>query len=467
MFVGIQVYGHNFFDEGVENALDYMREIGDVNAVMPMVYSYYGAKNRPVKLLAKHGAYEPRTEVGRTLPLLWIDPDPRRYTTGVGHAPRTSEQEYHDRDLLGELIPAAKSRGIEVVPRILGGGAREALERVPGWEQVLASDAHGRLALQPCPNNKQFRDWLTASVADMIARYEISGIQYGAERSGPLPELLLGRGEPVCFCERCRAIAHDRGIDGERAAKGFRELAAHLAAWKDEPPMEGYFISVLRLLLEYPQVMAWESFYNDSIESLTGVVYGLVKRTNANLHVGAHVLHRSAIFDFFYRAETRYDTLADSCDWIKPLVYHDIAGPRIRDLFIKSMEHSLFGDLPAKLRLEFFYHIMGFDPEREPALDELDQGMSEEFVYREVRRAVVGSKGKVPIYAGIGMDIPHATGSHANGEPWSTTSDREKLYRATKRAFDAGATGIVHSREYDEMREDSLLAVRKAIREVV
>lgn len=466
MFVGIQVYGHNFFDQGIGSALDYMREAGDVNAVMPMVYSYYGAKNRPAELLARHGDYEPRTERGRNLPSLWIKPDSAVYKGGLQHASRPKDQEYADRDLLAELIPEAKKRSIQVVPRILGGGAREALERIPGWSVTLATDAYGRPALQPCPNSPEFRQWLTASVEDMVRRYEIDGIQYGAERSGPLPELLLGRGEPVCFCERCRDIAARKGIDGEQAAAGFRELDRRLREWREEDPFDGYFVSVLRILLAYPAMMAWEGFYNDSIESLTPVVYGLVKRMKSSLHVGAHVLHRSAIFDFFYRAETDYATIADSCDWIKPLVYHDVAGPRIRDLFVKSMEHSLFGDFPERFRLEFFYYIMGFDPKREPGLEEMDRGMSEEFVYREVSRAVHGAGGRVPVYAGIGMDIPYGQSSLDGSEQaWPTTRDREKLYRATKRAFDAGAGGIVHSREYDEIREESLLAVRRAIRE--
>lgn len=51
--------------------------------------------------------------------------------------------------------------------------------------------------------------------------------------------------------------------------------------------------------------------------------------------------------------------------------------------------------------------------------------------------------------------------NHAGMQPFP--SDPDKLTRAVTRAFDAGANGIVISREYDEMRLPSLRAIGRAV----
>jgi len=50
--------------------------------------------------------------------------------------------------------------------------------------------------------------------------------------------------------------------------------------------------------------------------------------------------------------------------------------------------------------------------------------------------------------------------------PGSPPDDPDAVYRATLKAFDAGAHGIVVSREYEEMKVANLRAVGRAYREV-
>lgn len=71
---------------------------------------------------------------------------------------------------------------------------------------------------------------------------------------------------------------------------------------------------------------------------------------------------------------------------------------------------------------------------------------------------MASAAGKTKIYTGIGFDVPWGSNTFA-GEP-------ENVYRAVLRAFDAGASGIVVSREYEEMRLPNLRAVGRAMREV-
>jgi hypothetical protein len=79
-------------------------------------------------------------------------------------------------------------------------------------------------------------------------------------------------------------------------------------------------------------------------------------------------------------------------------------------------------------------------------------------VYRETRRVVEDVAGRAKVYAGIGIDIPGNGGTFA--------SNPEGVYQATRKAFEAGAEGVLISREYDEMRLPNLQAVGRAMREV-
>lgn len=74
---------------------------------------------------------------------------------------------------------------------------------------------------------------------------------------------------------------------------------------------------------------------------------------------------------------------------------------------------------------------------------------------RETRRGVDAVVGKIPISAGVGFDTPFDK-EHFRGQP-------EQVYQATLKACKAGATGLLLSREYDEMRLDNLQAVGRAV----
>jgi len=71
---------------------------------------------------------------------------------------------------------------------------------------------------------------------------------------------------------------------------------------------------------------------------------------------------------------------------------------------------------------------------------------------------VDGAAGHAAVYCGVGLDIPWNDRCFA--------SKPQSVYEATTKAFDAGADGIVISREYDEMRVPSLQAVGRAVRQL-
>jgi hypothetical protein len=101
--------------------------------------------------------------------------------------------------------------------------------------------------------------------------------------------------------------------------------------------------------------------------------------------------------------------------------------------------------------------MFGYDKKSEPTVEQLDKrGFSADYVYRETKRSVASAAGKTKIYTGIGFDVPWG--------PATFTGDPEDVYRAVLNAFEAGASGIVVSREYEEMRLENLKAVGRAVR---
>lgn len=108
-----------------------------------------------------------------------------------------------------------------------------------------------------------------------------------------------------------------------------------------------------------------------------------------------------------------------------------------------------------------FYRVFGHDPEKQPGLDDLDRkGLGPEYVYRETLRCKRGVGERAKVYAGIGIDVPWYVPNGMEPRP----SDPDQLAAAVRRAFDAGADGVLASREYDEMRISSLEAFGRAVR---
>ena len=98
--------------------------------------------------------------------------------------------------------------------------------------------------------------------------------------------------------------------------------------------------------------------------------------------------------------------------------------------------------MPLSESLDLYYDLFGCDKKSEPRLENLDiAGFSPDYVYRETRRSFASAEGKTKIHLGIGFDVP-----------WNSThvaADPEKVYECVRKAFAAGADGIVVSREYE------------------
>ncbi|GAA4994182.1 hypothetical protein [Actinopolymorpha pittospori] len=458
-FVGVQLGSHSVFDEGANHVLDTLQQRGKINAVFVYTHEYHKfIPNRPPEGMADHGKGV-WTPVSRNVTHKWVRTNPDTYAGTLLRHVEDPNKEYAGRDVIEELTEPARARDMKVFARFLEGHSPWLSGFVPNWPKVLTIDIHGRRDTLPCWNNPDYRGWLVSTVEDLFLTYpQLAGFKYGAERSGPLPTLFTTGRVPGCFCEHCQKAADRRGVDVDRARRGLTELYNLVRDCRNgDRPNDGAMVTLLRILLKYPEVLAWEYGWHQAKESVAKEMYGTIKAIRPDASVGWHVYH-PITWDPFYQAEMDYDDLVHYSDWIKPVVYHDIAGVRIRDRFIHPLTKSVFADTSPEVIRDLLFDVLGYDRDLEPALDDLPtQGMSAEYVFRQVQRCVRAVKGRVPVYAGVGFDVP------TDGNP--IRSSTEKVQLATRRAFEAGADGLLVSREYDEMRLENLDAVGRAIQD--
>lgn len=299
--------------------------------------------------------------------------------------------------------------------------------------------------------------------------YPIDGSQWGAERVGPLSGLLWRGETPFCFCPHCEERARRAGIDPGRARRGFTSLSEMIAGLRrvGTRPVEGVFTLVLRHLMQFPEILAWDYQWRLALEEQGRRTHALVKAARPDAQVGRHFDHQNTSWDGLFLAQFSYADVAPYADFIKPILYHDILGPRIRWWHLERLQQGPLAELSLAQSLELFYALRGYDPRSEPKLEELDRrGFSADYVAKETHRIVDVVEGRCAVVPGIGVDVPNNI-RRENAPPEHTFgSTPAGLRSAVTAAFGAGAAGILISREYDEMRVANLRAIGETLRDL-
>ena len=458
-FNGVQMGPHTILDEGIERTLDLLAETAATNVVMPYSHAYNAGLVKPLRDRADHGV--PLTDnAGRKFPLVYVRTHDQYYKdTTLRHQRLDASFEHQSRDLFSEIVAPARARGMKVYARVLESSAMSRV--VANYAKVCTRDVHGRPTATACWNHPEYVGFWADTMEDLFRSYELDGIQWGAERQGPLMNVILpwNNDPPSCFCEHCNARGRAAGIDPERARQGFEALHAYVQGqMAGRPrPADGQFVGFVRLLIRYPEILAWEYQYRLGREAIGEAMYRRVKSITPSAEVGWHVDHQPSSWDIVYRAELSYEEMAPHADFVKIIAYHNVLSPRIRDWYLPRFQKTIFGEMTLEESLSLYYDIFGYDKKTEPSLAELGRrGFSPEYVYRETKHSVASANGRTKIYTGIGFDVPG-----------SLPDDPETIYQVTVRAFQGGAHGIVASREYEEMKLDHLRAVGRAYRDVV
>ncbi|HUJ72207.1 MAG TPA: hypothetical protein VLZ30_08170 [Verrucomicrobiae bacterium] len=373
--------------------------------------------------------------------------------------------EFGDVDVLAHVIPAAQKRKIRTFAWIIEDNRRPA---IPHWEPLYEVDFRGRRSEGhpggPCYNNSQYRAWLLGLVEDYARSYEIDGIMWGSERQGGLLNALGAyhngeRTDPArvtCFCEFCVNKAKGLGIDVDRARRGFTELETFVRNGRaHQRPRDGYFVSFWRLLLKYPELLAWDNLWVTSRHEMERDLYNKVKSIKPSLTVGWHLWHNLS-FSPFHRAEEDFAELTAWSDFIRPALYSNSAGERMRT-FVDSTHQNVFGDVPPDETLEFLYRVLNY---QEAPYDKMSAtGFSADYVLRETRRALEAVAGThTEVWPGIDIDVPVPAGT--------SQCTPESVKEETLAVFKAGAQGIMLSRNYVEMKPEHLAGAGAALREL-
>lgn len=458
--VAIQVGAVSFVDEGVAPVLDMVQERGAVNALFlatPTWTRGTGGRQLPGYPLPDHGVQE--HDLG------WIGGNyatvhPEFYggtaLGAVGRAP-----EHPDWDMLASVLPEARTRGMKSYAWIEESGYAQALRDYPGFPKVLEVDVWGRPTTRPCFNNPDYRGWHLSIVEDYLKSYDLDGIAWCSERPGPLNLVIEGpvaAGAVSCFCGHCRVLAAERGVDAGRAVEGFGKLLEwNQRVASGDRAADGAFVTFWRLLLKYPEILAWQALWTDSQRQMYRDIYGVAKACKESVEVGWHVYHNLS-FSPFYRADQDYAELGKTSDFIKVVTYDNCAGPRFHH-WVDRIGRSIFADASADEIYPLMLKLLQLD---EGSYDELPQsGFTADYVRRETSRAVAGVPDECKIYPGIDIDIPVGGGTTK-----VTSCTPKSVHDAVLAAFDGGAKGVVLSRKYSEMWLDNLGGAGDAIREL-
>ncbi len=362
--------------------------------------------------------------------------------------------------MLEAVIPAARAHDIKVYSFVLENTHSGLTRSVPNWPKVLQVDGWGRTDNYACLRNPDYVNWWLSIVEDQVKSYPIDGLMFGSERNGPLGNTIAGGGlarnaNPYCFCEHCVAAGEQRGIDHRRAREGYLALFRLAQEELEEPDTDSSFVRYLRLLLGYPEIMAWDQLWYDGYQDLQKRIYGEVKFLAPDVQVGWHIWHSNS-FSPLLRAQIDFRDIVAYSDFIKPVLYNVCAGYRLHE-HVRRVTRSIFRGVNEQTVFDLYRSVLGYD-ESVPFEELATLGLSPDYVLRETRRTVRAVHGQANVYPGL--DINVASPQHVK------KAAPEDVRASVRAALEGGADGIVLSRKYAEMKWENLEAAGSAWRDV-
>ncbi len=453
--IGIQVGAVSFVDEGTPQVLDLMRESAAINTLFVATFTYgrgIGGRQPRGSALPDHGKqeYDDNFRGGN-----FATPH-RQFYRGTSITPEKAP-DHPGYDVLADVVPKAHERKMKVIPWFEDVIAND----VPGFDKAREVTLTGRPSTFACSRNPRTRAFWLGLVEDYLRSYDVDGLMWGSERQGPLGNALVANhagagagGGIACFCQFCLAAARREGINVERAKTAYMELASWATAMRDgKKPVDGAFVTFWRLLVKYPEILAWERLWNEALNDTYRAMYALAHRIAPGKGIGWHIWHNNS-FSPFYRAEQDYAELAKHSDFLKVVMYNFCGGERLAQ-YARSVQRSVFADFSPEQVLALTYDMQQY---HDVPLDQLAaRGLSADYVKSETKRAIAGAGPAMKIWPGLDVDVP--TGAN------SKKAEPDDIYAAVRAAFDGGAHGVLLSRKYSEMRLSTLRAAGQAVRD--
>jgi hypothetical protein len=456
--VGIQIGAVSFNDEGADQVIEECQKGAFVDTLLVATFSYgrgIAGRQLPGQPLPDHGKqqYDKDTFSGGC----YTHYDRKYFANTTFKDFRATD--LGDYDVLADVIPKAKKHGVKTIAwfeDVVG-------KNLPGVQPLQDVNLHGEKIGTMNFNAPEHQAWILGMVENWTRNYDLDGIMWGSERQGPLCNMLgASHSHPslssICdFSDHTIAKAKAQGINADRAKQGFLELEKFVTATrKGAKPADGCYVTLWRLMLRYPELLAWEALWTRSLRETQKSIYDKIKSIKPEMGVGWHIWHNNS-FNPIYRAEQDYAEMAPYTDFLKVVIYQNCAGERMVD-YVNSVGDTYFGDIPKQELLDFHYRVLDYGPEAD--MQHLAaKGFSADYVLRETKRAKAGLAGtKTKLWPGIDIDIP--TGANSAKSTPQMTRD------VVEAAFKGGADGVILSRKYSEMKLANLRAAGEALRDL-
>lgn len=404
--IGIQISAISFIDEGISQVLDILQEKGQVNTLFLSAFTYdlgTGGRQVPGRPLPDHGKQEYDNFHGGN----FATPHSRFYQDTVFRD--TKAPDLGKMDILERVLPETKKRGMKVYAWDYNIFRTD----TANVQKLEEEDVDGNKLSTCCAYNPDYQNFVIDLIRDHCTSYDIDGVMWGAEQQGPLNNLIganTWKHPGSCFCQFHRKAAKERGIDVDRALEGYRKLITFTSeARANQRPVDGYFVEFWRIMVEYPEILAWEKLWNDGKYGTYKDIYKTAKSVRPQLQVGFHIWH-IASFSPFFRAEQTFDKFATYADFLKPVLYNNSAGPRYAT-YLDRLHETIFHDVPSEELLDLHNQWMGYEGMANSPMSMQSlptSGFPAEYVFRETRRSLDDVRGKCKIYPGIDVDIPTA-----------------------------------------------------------
>ncbi len=435
--IGLQIGAVSFVDEGVEPVLDILQSKGSVNTLFIAAFTYgrgIAGRQVPGQPLPDHGKqqYDSDTFHGGSYASI--------HAQYYANTPLKNLRapDLGSFDVFASVLPASRKRGMKNIAWF------EDVFRadIPNVAQVQEKDMHGRNAATLCFNNPGYRNFLLDLVEDYARSWDLDGIMWGSERQGAFANALRSTdpGMVTCFCEFCQKKATARGVSVPRAREGFTALEKFVRASRGgATPVDGGYVELWRLLLRYPELLAWENLWHDSLRETYKAIYDKVKSVKPKMGVGWHIWHNNS-FSAIYRAEQDLQVIAPYSDFLKIVIYNNCGGERLAG-YVESVAHTQYGGVPAQDLSRPSLSRARIQERRKHRADSTHRAVERLCPARDEARARAGLAGtKTQLWPGIDIDIPTAA-DHSKCTP-------KGVHDAVRAAFDGGADGVILSRKY-------------------
>jgi len=378
--------------------------------------------------------------------------------------PAQPELDTNGEDWIDRLSKATASRGMQLY---LGGGESQWCIGPDGFlhaDDARQIDCFGQPGRLTCVNRP---DWLAYQMhlhaAIFEAHPQVEGFLFMHERSGPMQQLTSpdpwqGEFNPTCFCHDCEALGRRRGIAVERAKLGMRTMVKLLRDHPRHQVRDGMFVGFWRVLLEYPEILAWEKLQWDSLHAYRKRIAAAIREARPGTRIGYHFQHCTMNANFPWRAGDDPVRTREFADFVKASVYPAVSGFRYRKALDRARSTWL-ADFDEETAHRAFCAWFQRDNQegREVLAEDAEEGWqvaySAKWVEDEVRR-VSEACAPLPHYAGLGIGIP---GGEKADNPELAAASAEACLRG-------GAKGFLLSRHYHEMDEACLRAAGEVIR---